>query len=83
MREFEVTYPPMPPDPAATATDAAALRLATKTRHSQHGQRCPVWVHRRSPSVSIDACDCWILRNARRDVMIVLTEAHEWEEIHG
>jgi hypothetical protein len=45
----------------------AALALADRVRPSKHSQLCPVWA-RRQP---IATCDCWILKQARRDTAIV------------
>jgi hypothetical protein len=49
------------------ALEAAARELASRVKPDNHSQLCPVWVKKRP----VEECNCWILKQARRDAAIV------------
>jgi hypothetical protein len=60
------------------AREQAALALAESRPKIKHGQLCPVWTQRLNKvrhAVTIAACDCWILEDARVDAAVVLEAA--------
>jgi len=53
-----------------------AYGIAAAARRSQHSQLCPVWTRR--AKAAVDACDCWILRTAQTDAVLVLGLLADW-----
>lgn len=64
-------HPALPTTPPADAQQAATYAVAAVARRGRHGQHCPVWTHR----APIDACNCWILRNAHTYATVALAAA--------
>lgn len=66
-----------PNGPLDRAAEATARLLASRDARS-HGFLCPVWVKRRRKGERredvphITECNCWVLRNARRDTRLVI-----------
>lgn len=49
----------------------AALAIAGVRRRGEHSNACPV-VHQ---ATGVETCDCWVIKNARRDAELALQAA--------